>query len=271
MRSQRLPTWAKALLPVLLLLGSISGGYGAERFHTDDPLRAFVRGDYPWGDDYFIHGADDTTLLRCVLTKTRDGLDGLALSEASIWGNHGGPWEIFRRTRRGFVYVGPGTVRTLSCLESCQSKDYLASGRCRWQPGWPTSPAPTPTAPSASSSVVTLEPAELDAEPFECDCEFYRGRVDGRSVVFATRQHRTHGLVKVDGTVLQLRPVTTVDETVCRKGHRHTGRWTEGSTSIDLDTVVTKAGDEACWYRGALTLTRGSTRVRIAVTGSCGC
>ena len=126
----------------MLLLAMASNVAGGTAFRTTDPLKAFVRGDYPWGDDYFIHGAKDTILFRCVLSKEKDGVDGVALSEVSIWGNHGGPWEIFEETKDGFVYVGSRRLPDTACLESCRTTEYAASGRCRWQRGWPgTSPA----------------------------------------------------------------------------------------------------------------------------------
>ena len=192
--------------PLILLLLSFlaTGANGGQTFRTRDPLRAFVRGDYPWGDDYFIHGNGDTILFRCLLVKERDGVDGLALSEVSIWGNHGGPWEIFRKSGKAFEYVGPGAVRDTSCLESCRSKDYVASGRCRWRRGWPDTPPATPAAPSPALVIDALTATELSSAPFECDCDFNRGRVDGSTVVFATREHRTRGLAKIDGTIVQL-------------------------------------------------------------------
>ncbi len=122
---------------VAFLVVLAAGAALAKGIRTRDPLRAFVRGTYERGNDYFIHGTEDTTLLRCVLTKATDGLDGVALSELSIWGNHGGPWDIFRRTGDGFVYDGTRELPDTSCLESCRSKEYLASGRCTWRHGWP--------------------------------------------------------------------------------------------------------------------------------------
>ena len=123
--------------PALLALLASVAGVGA--FRTTDPLRAFVHEEYPWGDDYFIHGTKDTILFRCVLTKKSDGLDGVALSEVSIWGNHGGPWEVFERSGKQFVYRGSRELPNTACLESCPSKEYLASGRCQWTRGWPKS------------------------------------------------------------------------------------------------------------------------------------
>ena len=257
---------------ILLLLSALASvGHGGQTFRTSDPLKAFVHGDYPWGDDYFIHGNEDTVLLRCVLVTMRDGFDGVALSEVSIWGNHGGPWEKFKRVGKMFEYVGSGEVRDTSCLESCRSKDYLASGRCQWQRGWPKTPAATPTGRSTPLSIDMLGEAELSFAPFECDCEFYRGDVTGHAVVFATRAHRMRGMVKIDGTTRQMRLVRTAGDAQCRKGRPHGELWTDGAVTINLETAVTTSGDEACWYQGRMTVTQGERRARIAVTGSCGC
>src|ERR1051325_1083201 len=88
---------AKLLRVGLCLLTLLIAGIAeSEQFRTNDPLKAFVNQEYPWGDDYFIDGNRDTYLFRCILTTKPDGIDGIALSEISIWGNQGGPWEIFQ-------------------------------------------------------------------------------------------------------------------------------------------------------------------------------
>lgn len=113
-------------------------GAQAEEFVTADPLRAFVYGEYPLGSDYFISGSSDTTILRCVLTTPQRPFAGIALSEISMWGNRTGPWEVFRTRPDGtFTYAETGYLADTSCLESCQSKEYLASGQCTWSRGWP--------------------------------------------------------------------------------------------------------------------------------------
>jgi len=120
---------------LLVLLASDGRGEGVQ---IRNPIRAFVYGEYERGNDYFINGNDNTYIFRCALTNKRDGIDGVALSEVSIWGNHGGPWEVFRRMKDGdFVYVGTRALSDTSCLETCQSNDYLTLGRCKWQRGWP--------------------------------------------------------------------------------------------------------------------------------------
>lgn len=124
---------AAGLLSVLL--ASIAHG---DEFRTNDPVKAFVYGEYPLGDDYFIKGKKDTYIFRCVLTKTTDKFESVALSEISIWGNRTGPWEVFKKEENGsFVYVETKHLADTSCLERCRTKEYLASGQCEWKRGWP--------------------------------------------------------------------------------------------------------------------------------------
>lgn len=127
-----LPLAVGALTVILL------GTAHATEFRTRDPLKAFVNGEYPLGSDYFIRGNEDTSIFRCVLTEEIGPFEGLALSEISIWGNRTGPWEIFRKESNGeFVYVGTKHLANTACLESCRSKEYLASGYCTWHRRWP--------------------------------------------------------------------------------------------------------------------------------------
>ena len=125
-----------------LIAGSLAavslGVAHAAEFRTPEPLKAFVYGEYPLGSDYFINGIQDTYVLRCLLTRSADPFEGVALSEISIWGNRIGPWDIFRKEENGsFVYVETRELANTACLESCRSSEYLASERCTWRRGWP--------------------------------------------------------------------------------------------------------------------------------------
>lgn len=121
-----------------VLVVSIAGTAQAGEFRTGDPLKAFVYGEYPLGDDYFLNGNTNTYLFRCPLMKEKNGFDGVALSEISIWGNRTGPWELFRKEgKNDFVYIGTKHLADTACLETCASKDYFAAGQCQWQRGWP--------------------------------------------------------------------------------------------------------------------------------------
>jgi hypothetical protein len=123
---------------VILLAMFVAGTAHGAGFRTKDPLKAFVNGEYELGSDYFIHGNGDTQIFRCLTTKKSDGYDGVALSEISIWGNHGGPWEIFKKSKSGdYAFAGTRELPNTSCLEWCGSKEYLSSGRCTWRRGFP--------------------------------------------------------------------------------------------------------------------------------------
>jgi hypothetical protein len=129
-----------ALTSAGVLMTLFAGGPRSHAFRTSDPLRAFVGHEYPLGDDYFTRGESDTYVLRCFLTREKDGLDGLALSEISIWGNRTGPWEIFEKEGdTAYVYLDTRQLSDATCLEACSTAEYRASGRCRWRKGWPES------------------------------------------------------------------------------------------------------------------------------------
>jgi len=125
------------ILAVTVIAMLSVGAVSAETFRTKDPLRAFVREEYPLGSDYFIRGHEDTYVFRCFLRRGPNRFDGIALSEISIWGRTG-PWDIFSRESNGdFTYVETGELPNTACLEFCRSKEYLTTGRCTWQHGWP--------------------------------------------------------------------------------------------------------------------------------------
>lgn len=129
---------------VLLMAIAVGSGVGSAQapIETTDPLKAFVFDEYPRGSDYFIHGARDTVLFRCVADLNRDGHPDIALSEKSIWGNRTGPFEIFVHTANGrFRYLRTADYALdlePTCgikVESCSSNDYLTSGKCQWKRG----------------------------------------------------------------------------------------------------------------------------------------
>ncbi|HKX03590.1 MAG TPA: hypothetical protein VJX71_13925 [Methylomirabilota bacterium] len=125
------------ILAVAVIVMLSVGAVDAETFRTKDPLRAFVRQEYPLGSDYFIRGNEDTYIFRCPLTRGLHRFEGIALSEISIWGRTR-PWEMFRQEPNGdFTYVETGELPNTACLEFCRSKEYLTTGRCTWQRGWP--------------------------------------------------------------------------------------------------------------------------------------
>ncbi|HET8532151.1 MAG TPA: hypothetical protein VFO08_13455 [Methylomirabilota bacterium] len=72
-----------------------------------DPTRAFVEGYDPSGNDFLANVPERTVLLRIRADFDNDGVDGLALSDSSTWGNAGGQWLLFRgQPDQSYVYWG---------------------------------------------------------------------------------------------------------------------------------------------------------------------
>ncbi len=61
-----------------------------------DPTRAFVEGYDPSGNDFLANTPERTVLLRIRADFDNDGIEDLALSDSSTWGNAGGQWLLFR-------------------------------------------------------------------------------------------------------------------------------------------------------------------------------
>lgn len=72
-----------------------------------DPTRAFVEGYDPTGNDFLANVPERTVLLRVRADLDNDGIEDLALSDSSTWGNAGGQWLLFRgHPDGGYVYWG---------------------------------------------------------------------------------------------------------------------------------------------------------------------
>jgi hypothetical protein len=88
------------------LLVCISG-MAARADQLTDPIQAFVEGYDPSGNDFLANVPERTVLLRIRADFDNDGVDDLALSDSSTWGNAGGQWLLFRGQRDGsYVYWG---------------------------------------------------------------------------------------------------------------------------------------------------------------------
>jgi len=88
-----------------LLVLSITMAVAGERLA--DPTRAFVEGYDPSGNDFLANVPERTVLLRIRADFDNDGVDDLALSDSSTWGNAGGQWLLFRgQPDQSYVYWG---------------------------------------------------------------------------------------------------------------------------------------------------------------------
>ena len=88
-----------------LVLAFVSVAAGADRLA--DPTQAFVGGYDPSGNDFLANVPERTVLLRVRADFDGDGLQDLALSDSSTWGNAGGQWLLFRGQPDGaYIYWG---------------------------------------------------------------------------------------------------------------------------------------------------------------------
>jgi hypothetical protein len=118
-------------------------------------------------------------------------------------------------------------------------------------------------------SVLTEE--DLRAEPFECDCEFYQGTNAIGNTVFATRHQRSVAFVKIDGTVTRLAAGVRVSDLGCDKSRSYREVWRASGVIVKLQFRAAATGEEACWYKGRLTVETENASQTVSVSGSCGC
>jgi hypothetical protein len=119
---------------VLLFLGAASA---ASSDRLTDPTRAFVEGFDPSGNDFFANVPERTVLLRIRADFDDDGIEDLALSESSTWGNAGGQWLLFRgQPDHSYVYWGtlffsPGTAALRPAGGTSEMTIYVRMGVSR--------------------------------------------------------------------------------------------------------------------------------------------
>jgi hypothetical protein len=124
---------------------------------------------------------------------------------------------------------------------------------------------------SGGPSVGTLLEEHLKSLPYMCECEFYRGPINGETMVFATRNERAVGFAVVDGQLMTLQRDGRPAGTLCRKNARYHERWVSSTTAIVLDQRVIGSGAESCWYNGKLHVTVDGRMASIPISGACGC
>jgi len=122
-----------------------------------------------------------------------------------------------------------------------------------------------------SASIETLRAENLESLPYMCECEFFRGPINGATTVFATRRERTVALAMLDGRLVTLHRDGKPAKSICRKNVSYHERWVGGPWAVVLDQRATGPGEEACWYGGKMTVTAGNRTASTSVSGACGC
>ena len=124
---------------------------------------------------------------------------------------------------------------------------------------------------STPLAIDTLRDEDLQSLPYMCECEFFRGPINGATTVFATRKERTVAVAIIDGQRVMFQRDGKPANSNCRKNARYHERWVAGHTAIVLDYRATRSGEEACWFEGKMTVTAGNRVALTSASGACGC
>jgi hypothetical protein len=127
---------------------------------------------------------------------------------------------------------------------------------------------PTSAEPLA---IDVLRTEDLQSLPYMCECEFFRGPINGTTTVFATRKERTVAFAMVDGRLVSFQRDGKPANSSCRKKLRYHERWVDGRTAVVLDYHVTGSGEESCWFEGEMSVTVGRRMASTSIRGACGC
>ena len=125
--------------------------------------------------------------------------------------------------------------------------------------------------PSGYPAIGTLRDQNFQSLPYMCECEFFRGPVNGATTVFATRMERGVAFVMVDGHLVTLQRDGKPNQASCRTNARHHERWVRGPTAVVLNYHAAGSGEEACWFEGKMTVAVGSRTTSTGISGACGC
>ena len=123
----------------------------------------------------------------------------------------------------------------------------------------------------AQSLIGTVTREDMKGLQQRCECEFYRGPIDGTTTVLATWEGRTRALASIKGLLTRLELVKVEGDTACRANAKLSQSWRAEAMTVLLQLSAERPGAEACWYRGTMHVTAGGQTETVRVTGACGC
>jgi hypothetical protein len=107
---------------------------------------------------------------------------------------------------------------------------------------------------------------------FVCPCEFDLGtKIDGEVGLIIDRNgEEQRAFANIGGSVLELKNTVRFEST-CAAGKLVTASWSFGDVDLKIRVLTGGEGEESCWYRGLLTVTRGDRGATRKIVGACGC
>jgi len=124
---------------------------------------------------------------------------------------------------------------------------------------------------SAPPAIDVFQADNMLSLTYMCECEFYRGQVNGATTVFATRQERSIAFAMVDGRLVTFQRGGLAANSSCRENIRNRERWIANGVAIVLDYRAVGSGEEACWFKGKMTVSVGKRATSFPINGACGC
>jgi hypothetical protein len=74
----------------------------------------------------------------------------------------------------------------------------------------------------------------------------------------------------VDGAVIELNN-TTAFQSACTRGELVTAAWGASDVTLKITLLTDGEGEESCWFRGLLTVNKGTRSATRKIIGACGC
>ena len=112
----------------------------------------------------------------------------------------------------------------------------------------------------------------VDLRPLVCPCEFDLGhQIDGETILIIDHNGSDQAaFVRIDSTTVRIAN-SNAFRFQCKQGEEVTASWKGEGATVRVKLRVDGPGEEACSFRGWLTVTKGRRRETRRIIGGCGC
>ncbi len=133
----------------------------------------------------------------------------------------------------------------------------------------------TPPAPAGESApaIIGVIPQKLvGLQQFICPCVFDLGnQIDGETALIIDHNGSDQAAFgQIDGSTLRLAN-SSAFRFQCKRREEITASWKGGGATVRVKLKVDRPGEEACLFRGWLSVTKGRRRETRRIIGGCGC
>ena len=132
--------------------------------------------------------------------------------------------------------------------------------------------SPAPAGESAAAIIGVIPPKSVDLQQLTCPCEFDLGKqIDGETALIVDHNGSDQAaFVQIDGSTLRLAN-SNAFRFHCTRREEITASWKGGGATVRVKLKADGPGEEACWFRGWISVTKGGRRETRRIIGGCGC